>query len=50
VAVRADDPLADRQMVAIEELRDREVVIDFARPIMGPVPVSPRALVITPAR
>ncbi|HTQ17865.1 LysR family transcriptional regulator [Mycobacterium sp.] len=32
VAVRADDPLADRSIVAIEELRDREVVIDFARP------------------
>lgn len=32
VAVRSDDPLAARDLVAIEELRDREVAIDFARP------------------
>lgn len=32
VAVRADDPLAARATVAIEELRDRDLVIDFARP------------------
>ncbi|MGE2732868.1 LysR family transcriptional regulator [Mycolicibacterium vaccae] len=32
IAVRFDDPLADRDMVAIEELRDREVAIDVARP------------------
>lgn len=32
IAVRFDDPLADRDVVAIEELRDREVAIDFARP------------------
>ncbi|UKD59712.1 LysR substrate-binding domain-containing protein [Amycolatopsis sp. FU40] len=32
IAVRADDPLACRDLVHIEELRDREVVIDFARP------------------
>ncbi|SFO93728.1 LysR family transcriptional regulator [Amycolatopsis rubida] len=32
IAVRADDPLACRDLVRIEELRDREVVIDFARP------------------
>lgn len=32
VAVRADDPLAAREIVVIEELRDRDVVIDFARP------------------
>jgi DNA-binding transcriptional LysR family regulator len=32
IAVRFDDPLAGRDMVAIEELRDREVAIDFARP------------------
>lgn len=31
VAVRFDDPLAARDLVGIEELRDREVVIDFAR-------------------
>ncbi|KUI43329.1 LysR family transcriptional regulator [Mycobacterium sp. IS-1590] len=32
VAVRFDDPLAARDLVTIDELRDREVVIDFARP------------------
>lgn len=32
IAVRFDDPLATRKLVAIEELRDREVAIDFARP------------------
>ncbi|WP_441962187.1 LysR family transcriptional regulator [Mycolicibacterium houstonense] len=32
VAVRFDDPLAARDLVSIEELRDRDVVIDFARP------------------
>lgn len=32
VAVRFDDPLAAKEQVPIEELRDREVVIDFARP------------------
>ncbi|MGV0593321.1 LysR family transcriptional regulator [Mycolicibacterium vulneris] len=32
VAVRFDDPLAAKEQVSIEELRDREVVIDFARP------------------
>ncbi|MFV8231674.1 MULTISPECIES: LysR family transcriptional regulator [Mycolicibacterium] len=32
VAVRFDDPLASRDVVSIEELRDRDVVIDFARP------------------
>ncbi|MGV0644163.1 LysR family transcriptional regulator [Mycolicibacterium sp. XJ879] len=32
VAVRFDDPLATKDLVAIEELREREVVIDFARP------------------
>ena len=32
IAVRFDDPLAGRDMVTIEELRDREVAIDFARP------------------
>ncbi|BBX15496.1 LysR family transcriptional regulator [Mycolicibacterium duvalii] len=32
IAVRFDDPLAARDIVAIEELRDREVVIDVARP------------------
>jgi DNA-binding transcriptional LysR family regulator len=32
IAVRFDDPLAGRDMVSIEELRDREVAIDFARP------------------
>lgn len=32
IAVRFDDPLAVRDLVHIEELRDREVAIDFARP------------------
>ncbi|KUI44568.1 LysR family transcriptional regulator [Mycobacterium sp. GA-1199] len=32
LAVRFDDPLAAKDLVAIDELRDREVVIDFARP------------------
>ncbi|CRZ15592.1 LysR family transcriptional regulator [Mycolicibacterium neworleansense] len=32
VAVRHDDPLAAKDLVSIEELRDRDVVIDFARP------------------
>lgn len=32
VAVRFDDPLAAKGLVSIEELRDRDVVIDFARP------------------
>ena len=32
IAVRFDDPLAEREAVSIEELRDREVAIDFARP------------------
>jgi DNA-binding transcriptional LysR family regulator len=32
VAVRFDDPLAAADIVTIEQLRDREVVIDFARP------------------
>ncbi|QRY42966.1 LysR family transcriptional regulator [Mycolicibacterium boenickei] len=32
VAVRFDDPLAAKELVSIEELRDRDVVIDFARP------------------
>ncbi|MCK0173846.1 LysR family transcriptional regulator [Mycolicibacterium sp. F2034L] len=32
IAVRADDPLAQRDLVSIEELRGREVAIDFARP------------------
>ncbi|MGV0605984.1 LysR family transcriptional regulator [Mycolicibacterium sp. XJ1904] len=32
VAVRFDDPLAVKDLVTIDELRDREVVIDFARP------------------
>jgi len=32
IAVRFDDPLATKDLVAIEELRDREVVVDFARP------------------
>lgn len=32
VAVRFDDPLAAKDLVVIDELRDREVVIDFARP------------------
>lgn len=32
VAVRADDPLAASETIAIDALRDRDVVIDFARP------------------
>jgi DNA-binding transcriptional LysR family regulator len=32
VAVRHDDPLAAKDLVSIEELRDRDVAIDFARP------------------
>ncbi|BBY76104.1 transcriptional regulator [Mycolicibacterium parafortuitum] len=32
IAVRFDDPLASRDLVSIEELRDRDVAIDFARP------------------
>lgn len=32
IAVRHDDPLATAEHVSIETLRDREVVIDFARP------------------
>lgn len=32
IAVRFDDPLAAKDLVTIDELRDREVVIDFARP------------------
>ncbi|MGK2867960.1 MAG: LysR family transcriptional regulator [Mycobacterium sp.] len=32
IAVRFDDPLADADSVPIEALRDREVIIDFARP------------------
>lgn len=32
MAVRFDDPLAAFDTVAVEQLRDREVVIDFARP------------------
>lgn len=32
IAVRFDDPLAARDLVSIEELRDRDVAIDFARP------------------
>ncbi|WP_422741989.1 LysR family transcriptional regulator [Mycobacterium sp. WMMD1722] len=32
IAVRADDPLAQQDLVQIEQLRGREVVIDFARP------------------
>lgn len=32
VAVRFDDPLATRESISIEELRDRDVAIDFARP------------------
>ncbi|WP_036447366.1 LysR family transcriptional regulator [Mycolicibacterium hassiacum] len=32
IAVRFDDPLAGRDMVSIEELRDRDVAIDIARP------------------
>ncbi|ODQ84300.1 LysR family transcriptional regulator [Mycolicibacterium holsaticum] len=32
IAVRFDDPLADKDLVEIEELRERDVIIDFARP------------------
>ncbi|MGN7779766.1 LysR family transcriptional regulator [Mycolicibacterium sp. 22603] len=32
IAVRFDDPLAGSDSVRIEQLRDRDVVIDFARP------------------
>jgi DNA-binding transcriptional LysR family regulator len=32
IAVRYDDPLAAHDLVTIEALRDRDVVIDFARP------------------
>jgi DNA-binding transcriptional LysR family regulator len=32
IAVRFDDPLAAKDVVSIEELRDRDVAIDFARP------------------
>ncbi|KUI31660.1 LysR family transcriptional regulator [Mycobacterium sp. IS-1742] len=32
IAVRFDDPLAAHDTVTVEQLRDREVVIDFARP------------------
>jgi DNA-binding transcriptional LysR family regulator len=32
IAVRSDDPLAARELVRIEDLRDRRVAIDFARP------------------
>ena len=32
IAVRFDDPLAAKDLVSIEELRDREVAIDVARP------------------
>jgi hypothetical protein len=32
IAVRFDDPLAAEDSVTIEALRDRDVVIDFARP------------------
>ena len=32
IAVRFDDPLASHDLVSIEELRDRDVAIDFARP------------------
>jgi DNA-binding transcriptional LysR family regulator len=32
IAVRSDDPLAARDLVRIEDLRDRHVAIDFARP------------------
>lgn len=32
IAVRFDDPLAAKDCVAIEDLRDREMVIDYARP------------------
>ncbi|SEH53315.1 DNA-binding transcriptional regulator, LysR family [Mycolicibacterium rutilum] len=32
IAVRFDDPLAERDLVTIEELQDRDVAIDVARP------------------
>lgn len=32
IAVRSDDPLAKRETIDIEELADREVLVDFARP------------------
>ncbi|WP_336087389.1 LysR family transcriptional regulator [Nocardia sp. SSK8] len=32
IAVRADDPLAAKDSIRITELRDREVVVDLARP------------------
>ncbi|MCU1660068.1 MAG: hypothetical protein QOI36_1568 [Pseudonocardiales bacterium] len=32
IAVRSDDPLAERDIVTIEDLREREVAVDFARP------------------
>jgi DNA-binding transcriptional LysR family regulator len=31
IAVRGDDPLAERDLVRIEDLRDREVAVDIAR-------------------
>jgi DNA-binding transcriptional LysR family regulator len=32
IAVRSDDPLAARELIRIEDLRDRHVAVDFARP------------------
>jgi DNA-binding transcriptional LysR family regulator len=32
IAVRSDDPLADRRQVTVDDLRERPLVIDFARP------------------
>jgi DNA-binding transcriptional LysR family regulator len=32
IAVRSDDPLAARDLVRIEDLHDRQVAVDFARP------------------
>lgn len=32
LAVRADDPLAGQQTVRIEHVKDREILVDFARP------------------
>lgn len=32
IAVRADDPLAARTAISIDELRDRQVAVDLARP------------------
>jgi DNA-binding transcriptional LysR family regulator len=32
IAVRSDDPLAERDTVAIEDLRERQVAVDIARP------------------